>query len=244
MTISLFVLTTLQLAMAENVGNNDGGVDLNAEHPVLQMEPKRTRAGIPRFSGSALSTDGATEALLSRLLDDHDSPQVKAAVVEALRRSTGEWQVQLSDIYSTQESALVRETIVDVLTQADLEVFTPVIEQAVQDQNPSVRTAAMRAIGDNSQGVVFATWLNAGMLDESEHVRAAAARSAGLVKSSHSWDALTDALSDRNSNVRLRAVRSLAAIDMEKAKSMAQMKSLRLDENTKVSRAATQVIDH
>lgn len=174
---------------------------------VLAMEPTVTRADTLRMTDPAVRDADAAPLLLHRLQRE-DDPARRAALAEALPRTGGRYADALGDLLAAEGSELVREVLVASAWRAPAAEALPVIEAALGDASPQVRTAAAHTASRHPEGARVADALAARLADDAAPVRAAAARALGV----HQVDraaALQPLLADADADVRLAALRAL-----------------------------------
>ena len=213
--------------------------DPAAAQALMDLEPGTTRAGGPRFVPPTRDA-GATAVLLDRFLSGTDDPAVRAALLDALARTEGEWAPGVADAFGAESSAAVRVVMCEVLRRQPAAIATPVLRGAAKDADPAVREAAARSMGW-TEDALWASSLVQALGDADARVRSAAARSLGWVGAVDAWSALLAATADVDADVRRRSVRALERLDAERASQEPVIKAMVADPDPKVARAARQV---
>ena len=211
---------------------------------VLSAEPITTRAGYPRFVGDWMTDERATALLLSRLVEGADSANVRAAIVEALPRTTGSWEPAITALWDETDSTVVRRMMVLTLEESEHPAAVDALREAAQWTDAITRSAALRAMTWRKDALRFGSNFVQGLEDEDATVRATAARAAGLHAVDDAKSGLARLLeSERDTQVRLAAVLALGQIDPGYARSLGVVQRLSTDSDRRVARAAQRILN-
>lgn len=204
------------------------------------IEPRPTRAGFLRFSTSAIHDPAVGAVFLDRLASGTEPPEVRAALVEALPRTGVEYLAPLSALMTEDSDPVVRTAIVAAMRRAEGGDAVSVLRLGLEDRDAAVRAEASRVAGTRDDAAILTAELTAVLGDADPRVRAAAARSIGLLGSSDAADAMADLLDDDDAEVRLQALRGLERIDPARASAAAA--KLTTDQDPAVRAAASRVV--
>lgn len=213
-------------------------VDPVAAEALRVQTPGTTRAGGPRFVLGARGPD-VTAVLLDRFLAAGDAPVVRVALLDALARTEGEWAPGVAAAFVGEESADVREVMVEVMRRQDPALSQPLLRTGAKDASPAVRSAAARGMGW-TEDRMWSRALQEALGDSDASVRADAARALGWVGATDAWPALVAGLADPEPTVRLKAIRALQRLDADRIASEPAVQARVSDPDPKVSRAALQ----
>jgi hypothetical protein len=203
------------------------------------LQPTKTRAGFLRFTDPAIEQPEAAPILLARLSSGRDTPEVRAALAEAIGRTGADYAAEVSTLLASEADPRVRELLVGTLGRtADTSAAHPGLMVGLQDGEPAVRTAALRSIARRSDGASFANALLTALADADAKVRAEAAQTVGVVRLSDAVAPVTALLTDADADVRLHALRAIQRIDPIAAASLGSLDVLAHDEDSRVSRLA------
>ena len=172
------------------------------------LAPSKTRAGHLRFTSTLPSDPRATSVLLDRLTRGASDDE-RAALVEALPRTTGTYADALVDLYDTERVPTVRAVYVFAAKRAPSELALHVIRRGLADRDPVVQAEAARTAASHAVGAQVETELRAALGANSAVVRAAAARALGVLGIEAARDDLVHRLSHDAAEVRLQALRAL-----------------------------------
>jgi HEAT repeat protein len=224
------------------------GADASSESLGAEIfTPVRTRGGQLRFADEGLHDNpAATGELLSRL-DRETSSEVRVALVEALPRTGGDWIDGALARLSTETDPGVRKALVAIMPRAEPSAGARGIAVGLADADGGVRIEAALAAGSIPAQVA----VQAGLIDllskalggGEAQLRAAAARSLGILEAAGSFDAIRSLLGDPDARARLEALRALGRIDLSKAAALPSLRALRNDGDPKIARAAAALID-
>ena len=208
-----------------------------AQHSWL-AEPGLTRLGTPRFAGELWRGPDAAPLLLERYLHADEVAENRAALIAALRHTEGDWSQALSELFIHESDAYVREVMTDVSRHADPHYAWTVIEAAAHDDEPDIRSAALRSIASRTDGQTGRQIVEQGLRDGDSTVRSSAARTAGVLELQGVWTDLRNLLTDQNPDVRLNALRALSRINEANASILPEIDTLREDPESRVRRLA------
>lgn len=208
---------------------------------VAEAAPGVTRNGMPRFIARELREPDASPLLLERLLSGNDDSAARAALVEALPLSGGDWSEAAAGLIAEGRDAGVRVQLAGALRHADAAPAREGLARAAVDTDAGVRAAAMRAIAGREDGATWGEAVVAALSDTDAGVRAAAARAAGWLRLAGAWEPLVARLTDADAEVRLQAVGALERLDAPRAAKLAPLGELLQDRDARVARAAARV---
>lgn len=119
---------------------------------------------------------------------------------------------QLARQIQIESDPLVRQVIVQSITEFRTPLAQQVLEAGLSDREKSVRVACCRALGRRAETVSVAKLANALRTDQDIDVRLAAAEALGKIKSPESVQALAAALDDRDPAMQFVGVQSMKSI--------------------------------
>lgn len=202
------------------------------------LQPIKTRKGTPRFVGQAVRDPAAADVLLGRLAAGEEDPMIRAALVEALPRTGGDYGAELVAMLADETDADVRVVMVAALERADAASAHAGLVSALGDDDPIVRAEAARVASMRTDGTALAGELQLALEDETPQVRAAAARTIGVLQVADARDTLVSGLTDSDAAVRLQSLRAIGRIDPAYAASLPQLATLRADADARVANVA------
>lgn len=179
---------------------------------VVELEPLPTRAGFLRLGGPTLDVPDAAEALAWRLEHLDESLEVQQAVARALA-DAGSPEI-LMEAIAAEEDPAVRGPLLDGLRKVDGEAALALLVRELDSPEAENRCEAARILGYREDGgPALVTLLD----DESDDVRAIAARGIGWIGYEPGFEALVPLRSDASAEVARHAERSLDRIDAKRA---------------------------
>lgn len=216
---------------------------LRAQRPdyydaVMTMPARTTRAGFPRFTGPQVRDPEAAPILLHRLLSKGEPSEIRAAIVEALPRTSGDYSAAAAELLTLETDPRVRELLVGIMHRAQAPYALQGLERGLSDANPAVRAEAARAAGRRTESLELAPKLIAALTDTESKVQIEAARALGNLQAESAKEALVGRLSSDSAQVRRHALRALSRIDAGFARALPQLETLRADADPKVARVA------
>jgi hypothetical protein len=165
----------------------------------------------PALAAALARTQGPYLVALVDLLRSEADAEVRAALVDCLRRHEG------------------TPLVLDALALA------------LADTDARVRLAAVGAAGRVPEAVALAGALGLALADPDPEVRRSAARSLGYLGASEAKLALSDALASDDAGLRLAALQALDRIDPVYTRGLAQLDALAADDDAKVAAAAQRI---
>ncbi len=208
--------------------------------------PHRTRGGKLRLADEGLHDNPAAAGELLRRLDRESSTELRIALVEALPRTGGPWVDAIVARLPKEGEPAVRKAMVAILPRAEPAAAVAGILLGLGDADDHVRTEAALVAGSIPADLAAQNGLveplAKGLVDTNRYVRAAAARSLGILREAGAFDGLVALLDDPAPTVRLQAVRALGRIDGTRAGQLPAVRHLRDDADPKVARAAAGLI--
>ncbi len=211
---------------------------------VADAIPLATRAGFLRF-GPEVAVPEAAPLLLERFTIGDDDPATRAALIEALPRTGGEWAGAIAPLLEREADPNVRRLMVEVMARAPWEDARDVVALGFTDTDPMVREMSAWVCGKqlDVSGEMVPTLL-AHLSDADAGVRGRSARSLGMIGDPAAAIALAElASADAVGSVRLHALRGLSRIDAEAAAALPELDALTRDVDPKVARLAQKIAD-
>jgi len=202
------------------------------------IQPARTRAGLPRFSTSAIHDPFAASVFLSRLERGTEPAGTRAALAEALPRTGGIYADALADLMGGETDGNVRTALVATGRQAPADLAVALLSTGLSDPDPRVRAESARAAAHRKDGGQLTAPLVALLWDSDAEPRAAAARSLGVLNIATVATELTRLLEDPNADVRLEALRALGQIDPSLVAALPQVARMASDPDPRIARLA------
>jgi HEAT repeat protein len=209
---------------------------------VAELEPSPTRAGFARFTTPVIHDPAVASLLLVRLAEGGDPPDVRAALVEALPRTGGDFADAVLDLLTEEQDAQVRVALVSSLRRAPASHAVPGLELALADRDPAIRALAAQTAAMHEQGHALADPLRAALSDEHGPTRAAAARAMGVFGITAAQGQLAGLVDDDVPEVRLEALRALTRVDPAGATRLPQLERLQRDGDPRVARLARTIV--
>lgn len=201
--------------------------------------PQKTRAQTLRYATDVIHDPRAASVFLERLLENSDTAEVRAALVEALPRTGGVYADAVADLIKTETSATVRTAYVFAVRRAPAEHAIGVLTRAFADETTEVRTEAARSAAAHPEGARLASELRAALASADPQLRAEAARSLGVLRVTGAQTELAASLTDATPEVRLEALRALDRIAPGSLTGRPALDVLAKDPDPRVARLAT-----
>jgi HEAT repeat protein len=220
---------------------------LRSERPdyfdqVMALPVRTTRAGFPRLTGPLVRDPDAAPILLHRLLSRGESADTRAAIVETLPRTRGDWSAAVAELMALETDPRVRELLCSALYHAQAPYALEGLARGLEDSAAAVRAEALRSLGRRADdGEQLASGIIAALSDPDEAVQQEAARALGNLEVAAAADALVGKLSSSSADVRRHSLRALSRIDPERARTLPELQVLRADADPKVARLAEQL---
>lgn len=205
---------------------------------VMSLRPTTTRAGFLRLVGPLVRDPESAPILLYRLLSRGESAEVRAAIVDALPRTTGDYSAALAELIALETEPQVRELIVASLRRAQAPYALDGLAMGLADANARVRAEAVRSLGRRTDSQPLAASITAALTDSDDVVAQEAARALGNLKIESAKEALVAQLSSDSAALRRHSLRALSQIDPGYTRALPQVQSLRSDPDPKVARVA------
>ncbi|MCX4241009.1 HEAT repeat domain-containing protein [Paraliomyxa miuraensis] len=205
---------------------------------VMALEARPTRAGLLRLTGPAVRNPDAAPILLYRLLSKGESTAVRAAIVEALPRTGGDFSAAAAELMALETAPEVREVLCAALQRAQAPHALEGLALGVADTAARVRAQALRSLGARPDGAQLSEAIIAALTDADPVVQQEAARASGNLALESATDALRAQLGASSPAVRLHALRALSRIDPAGTKALPELTTLRSDADPKVARLA------
>lgn len=208
--------------------------DLQKSDPALvaryeRLMPARGVDDDLTFAAAELHDPRIATVLLRRLLQGQDPAEVRAAIVDALPLTGGDWQEGAAALVGLDASPQVRKQLIAVMRYADPPHSIDGLRHGFKDEDPDVNVAAARAAGFHKQGEQLFTELYSATFDADWDLRAAAVQALGMLKLPRSREILIKALSDEEREVRLQAFVALEQIDPDGLLELPELERLAKD---------------
>ena len=217
----------------------DGPESYNA---LRDLRPRTTRAGFPRFTGPLVRDPNAAPIFLDRYMNGNEPVEVKAALIEALPRTGGEYAAALVDLYGREQEARVREVMMSTLRVAkDADSALALLGLGLGDTNARVRAEAARMTARRRDGARLSSELITAAGDKDAVVQVEAMRALGAHKVDAAKEALTVELKATDADVRLNALRALGRIDEAYTKALPELATLAKDDDARIAKAAAKL---
>lgn len=239
--------STFVLGADWRVSVDDAVAQLRVRDPKLAdalyaMEPRSTRAGTARFTGPLVRNPVAAAVFLDRLTSTEGaSPEARAALVEALPRTTGPFGPAVIDLLAGETVASVRVAMVASLRTADASSALAGLELGLADVDASVRLIAARTVARRADGVQLEEELLAAAGDPELGVKSEAIRTLGVLEIESAKSLISAELAAADADLRLSAVRALTRIDPAFAAERVQ--ALVTDDDPRVAKAALRAVE-
>jgi HEAT repeat protein len=191
------------------------------------LSPATTRAGHLRFTDPLLSDAQATEVFAARLAVEVTAAEERQALAEALHRTGGAWSAAILTQLGEEADPEVRVILVGTLAKAPTADALAGLRLGLGDGDPRVRRAACELAGWAPEaGAAEADRLVAALGEDEAMIRAAAARSLGLLGDAGRFAAVAPGLEDSDAEVRLQSLRALERLDRSRAAGLPEVAKL------------------
>ncbi|MCA9660945.1 MAG: HEAT repeat domain-containing protein, partial [Myxococcales bacterium] len=191
------------------------------------LDPATTRAGHLRFTDPLLRDAQATEVFAARLAVEATPAEERQALAEALHRTGGAWSAAILTQLEREADPEVRVILVGTLAKAPTADALAGLRLGLGDADSRVRRAACELAGWAPEaGAVEAERLVAALGDDEAMIRAAAARSLGLLGDAGRFAAVAPGLEDSDAEVRLQSLRALERLDRSRAAGLPEVAKL------------------
>jgi hypothetical protein len=220
---------------------------LRSERPeyfdqLMGLPVRSTRAGFPRLTGPLVRDPDAAPILLHRLSSKGEGVDTRAAIIEALPRTTGDFSAAAAELLALETDPRVRELLCSALARAQPPYALEGLARGLEDSAARVRAEALRSLGQRTaDGRELSPQIIAALSDTDEVVQQEAARALGTLQVAAATDALVERLSSSSADVRRHSLRALSRIDAPLARALPQLQALRSDPDPKVARLAEQL---
>ena len=208
---------------------------------VLRLEPQVTRNGFLRLTDPIINDPDAAPVLLMRIESTAQDTMLRAALVEALPRTGGDYAEQLVGLMPSEKDDVVRSVMVRSLRTADGEAALAGLELGLTDSATDVRAEAARTLARRSDGGALSAELITALEDEDLAVRVEASRALGALAVAEAIPALSGALEDDEADVRLNALRAISRIDAQAARALPVVDRLTSDPDPRIVRVASEI---
>lgn len=206
---------------------------------LMSAEAKPSRAGMLRFVAPEFQDPNAAVVLLHRYVNGDDAAPVKAALVDALQRTKGDYALPVSELFADAEP-VVRVAMVNSMRRAEGEHAFATLAQGLADADVGVRIAAADTLAMHKSGATLGDELIAALGDSELRVQAAAAKAIGYLEVGSASD-LAPLLGSEDADVRLRALQAMERVEPGAAVGMTQFATLLEDADPTVARAAKRI---
>lgn len=204
---------TLLLAAACSTPAPSEELSETQESQLYQLQPSVTRAGFLRFTDEAIHDPRATRVFLDRLESGTESEGVRAALVDALPRTGGEYADAVIVLLETERSPIVRAAYVHTARRAPGKQAIAIAQRGLADSSPDVIAEAIRATASLPDGARLADSLRGALASSDTTVRMEAARALGILRVAVAKSELDALANDASPEVRREAQRAIARID-------------------------------
>ncbi len=187
---------------------------------LTQLAPTITRARLVRFTSDAIHDPRVAAVFLDRLSRGGESEEVRAALVEALPRTGGEFADAAVELVATEKSAVVRGSYVFAARRAPAAQAIVLIKRGLADSATEVQAEAARTAAAHPSGKRLATELRATLSSSDPAVRTEVARTLGILGITDARDTLVTMLDDASADVRLESLRAIDRIQPGFAKTL------------------------
>jgi hypothetical protein len=176
-----------------------------------RLQPAQTRAGFLRFTDKAVHDPRAARVFLDRLESGAESEAVRAALVEALPRTGGDYADAVVELIATERSPLVRAAYVHTARRAPATQAIAIVQRGFADSAPEVVAETIRATASLADGAKLAGALRMSLASNDATVRMEAARALGIlaIPAKAELEALA---SDSSPEVRREAQRAITRL--------------------------------
>ena len=211
---------------------HEAGLELNSRlkpdmnEAIYRLTPMPTRAGTPRFQSELFSNPAASWSVAERLLRGGDSPDIRSALAGAHASIPDSDPSALLYIARHDRSPLVRSAAVAGLARYSEKAGLNAIQIGMEDSHARVRATAVSSAGYHKDGASLEQSLIEALEDSDPQVRSQAARVLGWLEAEAAVLPLRTLLRDSSAEVRLHALRSLRALDLETTRSLPELKQL------------------
>ncbi len=183
------------------------------ETELMQLPPSVTRAGFLRFTDDAIHDPRAARVFLDRLESGTESEGVRAALVDALPRTGGDYADAILPLMAKERSPIVRAAYVHTARRAPAGQAIAIAERGFADSSPDVIAEAIRATASIPDGAKLANVLRSSLRSSDANVRMEAARALGILKIAVAKAELDALANDSSPEVRREATRAITRID-------------------------------
>jgi hypothetical protein len=209
---------------------------------IMSATPTRTRAGFLRMVGPHLESPHAAPVLLHRYQTAGETPEVQAAVIDALARTNGEYAPAIAELLGSETDAGVRVAMMGSLQRAAGASAIAGLAAGLSDPDEQVRIAAASAIAHHPEGAQLGAALTEALAtDSSLEVQRTAARGLGYLGVATASATLASKLDSPDAKLRLAALQAIDRVDPSYAAALPQLSVLVSDHDAKVARAATSI---
>lgn len=199
------------------------------------MEDERSAA---HFAAPFLKDPRAAAVILTRVVSGREPVAVRLALVEVLPDTRGDWQEGASVLARLDPDAEVRKALVELMRHAGPPHAANGLLAGLADEDPAVRAAAARTAAFASSADLIEADLVAHLRDPDAETRAAVAHALGALALASAIGPLTEALGDRDVQVKLQALLAIEKIDPEAARALPQLAALSRSSNSRLAATA------
>jgi HEAT repeat protein len=208
----LFIVMALAACSTPNAPATDEMTEAQ-ESELANLQPSMTRAGFLRFTTKAIHDPRAARVFLDRLEVGTESEGVRAALVEALPRTGGEYATEVLELMAKERSPIVRAAYVHTARRAPAAQAIAIAERGLGDSSSDVVAEAIRSTASLPDGATLATRLRASLSSSDASVRMEAARALGILKIAIAKTELDALAFDSSPEVRREAARAVTRLD-------------------------------
>lgn len=207
-----------------------------------EAEPQITRAGFYRFLEPTLVNEKWTPLYIARFQNSETEPHVRYALLDLIQRSGGSYSASLPDLFIVEPDPHARALILDLSRHIDSDIAQHLYALGLPDSSPEVQAAVFRNIPHHPE-MVNSEWILEGLKSTEEEVLEMVIRSAGWLKIDDAFIPLQKHLASSDPSIRLKTLRALQRINPDHSSRLESIEVLTSDSDSKVSRAAKQIIE-
>lgn len=208
----LLFMATIALSACSTPEVSDEPLTETQETELATLQPTPTRAGFLRFTTKAIHDPRAARVFLDRLESGTESEGVRAALVEALPRTGGDYADAALELMATERSPIVRAAYVHTARRAPTAQALAIAERGFADPASEVVAETIRATATLADGARLADALRRSLSAPDPAVRVEAARALGILKVAVARPELDALAFDASPEVRREAARAVSRI--------------------------------
>lgn len=206
-------IAVLFAAACSTPAPSDEQLSDSQESKLYQLQPTVTRAGFLRFTDESIHDPRVARVFLDRLESGTESEGVRAALVDALPRTGGEYADAVIVLLEKERSPIVRAAYIHTARRAPGKQAIAIAQRGLGDSSPEVVAEAIRATASLPDGAKLAGSLRASLSSGDPTVRMEAARALGILRVTVAKSELDALANDASPEVRREATRAISRID-------------------------------